>query len=168
MNDAILPVLIVGAGPVGLTMACEVLRRGISCRIIDRAPAPTPLRESRALAIWERTLEVFDDMGVVVPHMLLYHDVKCVDASGMSESQNAAQGNGLSPVVSRSQPDLHALTPRDRAPPTAASRERRGPSPASPGPLAAAVRAAAPRCGRADFCRVPTPAFCSAIGASPC
>lgn len=78
MNDAILPVLIVGAGPVGLAMACELLRRGIYCRIIDRAPAPTPLHESRALAIWERTLEVFDDMGVVGQVLERGREIHCI------------------------------------------------------------------------------------------
>lgn len=29
-------VLVVGAGPVGLAMSCELLRHGVRCRIIDR------------------------------------------------------------------------------------------------------------------------------------
>ncbi|MBV8231193.1 MAG: FAD-dependent monooxygenase, partial [Planctomycetaceae bacterium] len=45
------PVLVVGAGPVGLTMACELRRHGVACRIIDRNDGPTPLNESRALGI---------------------------------------------------------------------------------------------------------------------
>ena len=31
--------LIVGAGPTGLTMACEPRRHGLSCRIVDQADA---------------------------------------------------------------------------------------------------------------------------------
>jgi 2-polyprenyl-6-methoxyphenol hydroxylase-like FAD-dependent oxidoreductase len=58
-------VLIVGAGPTGLTLACELLRRGISCRIIDKAP--TPATTSRALGIQPRTLELFDTMGLIDP-----------------------------------------------------------------------------------------------------
>ena len=58
-------VLIVGAGPVGLTLACELKRRGISCRLIDEY-AEFPIT-SRALGLQARTLEVFDDMGVVEP-----------------------------------------------------------------------------------------------------
>ena len=58
-------VLIVGAGPVGLTLACELRRRGVSCRLIDKhSEFPST---SRALGIQARTLEVFDDMGVVEP-----------------------------------------------------------------------------------------------------
>ena len=31
-------VLIVGAGPTGLTLACDLARRGVPCRVIDQAP----------------------------------------------------------------------------------------------------------------------------------
>ena len=54
-------VLIVGAGPVGLTMAAELARYGLAIRIIDKAPHPTTT--SKALAIWSRSLELFDRMG---------------------------------------------------------------------------------------------------------
>ncbi len=57
------PVLIVGAGPTGLTLGCELLRRGVACRIIDTQPAASPF--SKALAIHARTLELFEKMGVV-------------------------------------------------------------------------------------------------------
>ena len=60
-----LDVLVVGAGPVGLTMACELARRGVKCRIIDKMGAPAPT--SRALGIFPRTLEVFQMMGMVAP-----------------------------------------------------------------------------------------------------
>ncbi len=55
-------VLIVGSGPVGLAMACELLRHGVRCRIIDRTAAP--VQTSRALNVQARTLEVFESMGV--------------------------------------------------------------------------------------------------------
>ncbi|WP_274648854.1 FAD-dependent monooxygenase [Paenibacillus humicola] len=55
-------VLIVGAGPVGLTAACELARHGIRPRIIDKAPLPSPF--SKALGIHARTMEVFERMGV--------------------------------------------------------------------------------------------------------
>ena len=57
------PLLIVGAGPVGLTMACELARHGARCRIIDKAPQRS--QTSKALAVFPRTLEVFETMGVV-------------------------------------------------------------------------------------------------------
>jgi 2-polyprenyl-6-methoxyphenol hydroxylase-like FAD-dependent oxidoreductase len=46
-------------------MACALRRQGVSCRVVDQAEGPTPLGESRALAVWERTLEVFADLGVI-------------------------------------------------------------------------------------------------------
>ncbi len=55
-------VLVVGAGPVGLTMAIELARHGVPCRLIDRAAKPLPY--CRALGITPRTLEVWEDMGV--------------------------------------------------------------------------------------------------------
>lgn len=56
-------VLIVGAGPTGLTLACELLRRGIQCCLIDRLNEPA--QTSRALDTQSRTLEVFEAMEIV-------------------------------------------------------------------------------------------------------
>jgi 3-(3-hydroxy-phenyl)propionate hydroxylase len=56
-------VLIIGAGPVGLTMACQCLRYKIPFRIIEKRSGPS--KESRALAIHARTLEVLHYLGVV-------------------------------------------------------------------------------------------------------
>ncbi|MGY6768343.1 FAD-dependent monooxygenase [Komagataeibacter sp. NFXK3] len=55
------PVLVSGAGPVGLIMAAELARYGTPVRVIDRLPARTT--QSRALAIWPRTLELLDAAG---------------------------------------------------------------------------------------------------------
>jgi 2-polyprenyl-6-methoxyphenol hydroxylase-like FAD-dependent oxidoreductase len=54
--------LVVGAGPVGLTMAHELVRHGVRCRIVERAPERS--QTSKALAIFPRTLEVFETMGI--------------------------------------------------------------------------------------------------------
>ncbi|MCA2225657.1 FAD-dependent monooxygenase [Nonomuraea aurantiaca] len=56
-------VLIVGAGPTGLALACDLVRRGINCRILDRADGPSTA--SRAKTIQPRALEVADDLGVI-------------------------------------------------------------------------------------------------------
>src|SRR5215472_1446570 len=55
-------VLVVGAGPVGLTTACELARHGVHCRIIDRLAQPLPY--CRAIGVTPRTLELWEDMGV--------------------------------------------------------------------------------------------------------
>ncbi len=56
-------VLVVGAGPIGLTMAIELRRRGVACRIID--PLLEPPQYAKAVGIQPRTLEVFEGMGVL-------------------------------------------------------------------------------------------------------
>lgn len=55
-------VLICGAGPVGLTAALELTRRGFRPAIIDDDDGPSP--ESRALAIHPRTLDILEPSGV--------------------------------------------------------------------------------------------------------
>lgn len=74
-------VLVVGAGPTGLTLAAQLLSMGIRTRVIDKGTGPVPLLQSRALGIHARTLEVLDSMHVVdafldeghrVPHLRMY------------------------------------------------------------------------------------------------
>nr|WP_081472598.1 FAD-dependent monooxygenase [Komagataeibacter europaeus] len=55
------PVLVVGAGPVGLTMAAGLARYGAPVRVVDRLSARNT--RSRALAIWPRTPELLDAAG---------------------------------------------------------------------------------------------------------
>jgi 2-polyprenyl-6-methoxyphenol hydroxylase-like FAD-dependent oxidoreductase len=56
-------VLIVGAGPTGLTLALDLARRRIACRLIEAATAP--FEGSRGKGIQPRTLEIFDDLGAI-------------------------------------------------------------------------------------------------------
>lgn len=60
-------VLVVGAGPTGLLLACELLRHGLSVRIIDRGQGPTPW--SRAQVLQTRTLEILEYMGLIGPFL---------------------------------------------------------------------------------------------------
>jgi len=57
-------VLVVGAGPAGLTAAIELARRGVSCAVVDRRDVPRP--GTRGCTVWQRTLEIFDLMGLPV------------------------------------------------------------------------------------------------------
>ena len=61
MNRSV-DVLIVGAGPVGISLAAELRRRGVAVMIIDRHSGPA--QSSRACVIHARTLEVLEPLGV--------------------------------------------------------------------------------------------------------
>jgi 2-polyprenyl-6-methoxyphenol hydroxylase-like FAD-dependent oxidoreductase len=61
MMDTKTDVLVVGAGPVGLTRASEMARYGLSVPIIDKNTERTD--KSKALVLWPRTLELMDRMG---------------------------------------------------------------------------------------------------------
>ena len=81
-------VLIVGAGPVGLALACELRRRGVQPRIVDRSAARTD--KSRALVVWPRTLELFQKLGIdqtflAAGHKLHGASIFGYGASGSSE-----------------------------------------------------------------------------------
>ncbi len=62
MGDRV-EVLVVGAGPTGLTLACDLQRRGVNFRLINAADHD--FEGSRAKGVQPRTLEVFDDLGVL-------------------------------------------------------------------------------------------------------
>ena len=55
-------VLVVGGGPVGLTTALELRRRGVEVMVIDRLLAPAPY--AKAVGIQPRTVELWDAAGL--------------------------------------------------------------------------------------------------------
>lgn len=61
MNDV--DVVIAGAGPIGLTAAIELRRRGVRVRIVD--PLLEPPQYAKAVGVQPRTLEIFEGMGVL-------------------------------------------------------------------------------------------------------
>ncbi|MFE2499181.1 FAD-dependent monooxygenase [Streptomyces scopuliridis] len=69
VDGAVVDVLIVGAGPTGLALACDLRRRGVSVQVVERAARLFP--GSRGKGVQPRTLEVLDDLGVV-EQMLAY------------------------------------------------------------------------------------------------
>jgi 2-polyprenyl-6-methoxyphenol hydroxylase-like FAD-dependent oxidoreductase len=62
-NTQITDVLVVGAGPVGLTLAIDLARRGIACRIIEQAPTYQIGTRGRGISL--RSQQVFEDLGVL-------------------------------------------------------------------------------------------------------
>ncbi len=62
-SGGLVSVVVVGAGPVGLVLACELARRDVPIRVIDKLPAPTD--ESRAIVVHARSLEMLERIGAV-------------------------------------------------------------------------------------------------------
>ncbi|ARG96279.1 FAD-dependent monooxygenase [Legionella micdadei] len=72
-------VLIVGAGPTGLMMACELARYGISFRIIDKKAEPTAT--TNAAGIHARTLEIFEHIGIVQQFLAAGNVADCLEVN---------------------------------------------------------------------------------------
>src|ERR671912_2046547 len=62
LSQGEMDVLVVGAGPTGLTMAAELAARGVGCRIVDKTPVRSG--RSRALVVHARSLELLQKMGI--------------------------------------------------------------------------------------------------------
>jgi len=71
-------VLIVGAGPVGLFLANECARRHLRWRLIEARSSQS--EHSKALAIFPRTLEIFDMAGIAAPFLEVGNRVNWVAA----------------------------------------------------------------------------------------
>jgi 2-polyprenyl-6-methoxyphenol hydroxylase-like FAD-dependent oxidoreductase len=61
------PVVIAGAGPTGLMLACELRAAGVETVLLERLAAPTG--QSRALALHARSAEVLDQRGLLGPFL---------------------------------------------------------------------------------------------------
>jgi 2-polyprenyl-6-methoxyphenol hydroxylase-like FAD-dependent oxidoreductase len=55
-------ILIVGAGPTGLSLGCQLQRYGIDFMIVEKNEGVTPY--SKAIGVHARTLEIFDQIGL--------------------------------------------------------------------------------------------------------
>jgi 2-polyprenyl-6-methoxyphenol hydroxylase-like FAD-dependent oxidoreductase len=97
---ASLPVLIIGAGPSGLTLACELARRGVRCRIVDKAPEL--FIGSRGKGLQPRTMEVFDDLGVineVLQSGRPFPDFRCYAGERVAWTRSLAEMLGIEKPV---------------------------------------------------------------------
>jgi 2-polyprenyl-6-methoxyphenol hydroxylase-like FAD-dependent oxidoreductase len=92
-------VLIVGAGPTGLTLALWLTKQGISVRIIDKSTGPG--ETSRAMAVQARTLELYGQLELAEAVISAGHKNPAVNmwARGKHKAQislNSA-GAGITP-----------------------------------------------------------------------
>src|SRR4051794_20482287 len=62
MADLTCDVLVVGAGPTGLMLANWLVKLGVDVIVADGKPGPT--RESRALVLQARSIEIYDQLGI--------------------------------------------------------------------------------------------------------
>lgn len=72
-------VLIVGAGPTGLTAALVLAKRGFKPRIIDKKNQP--IVNSNALGIQPRTLELWTELGIIRDALSQGHPLKGITLS---------------------------------------------------------------------------------------
>ena len=98
-------VLIAGAGPTGLMLACELARRGVSFRLIEAAAGPQP--GSRGKGLQPRTLEAFDDLGIgdrVIAHGRMAMPIRSTGLDGRVTLGGAA------PEALKNRPDIPYTT----------------------------------------------------------
>lgn len=92
-------VLIIGAGPTGLSLACQLVRHGIDFVIIDEKEGPTPF--SKAVVVHARTLEIYEQIGLAAPAVEQGAAMGKLSMMGEGELRGqfdlAGIGEGLSP-----------------------------------------------------------------------
>jgi 2-polyprenyl-6-methoxyphenol hydroxylase-like FAD-dependent oxidoreductase len=86
-------VLIAGAGPVGLAMAADLARYGVSVRLIEKSPERTD--KSKALVLWSRTLELMDRMECTAPFLTTGKKVIAVNVTAGKESITKVTVDGV-------------------------------------------------------------------------
>src|SRR6202008_2494001 len=65
MNNINTDIIIIGAGPTGLSLACQLIRYGIDFVVIEKNATVRPF--SKAIGVQARTLEVYDQIGLAQP-----------------------------------------------------------------------------------------------------
>jgi 2-polyprenyl-6-methoxyphenol hydroxylase-like FAD-dependent oxidoreductase len=98
-TNIITDVIIVGAGPTGLSLACQLVRYGIDFVIIDRKAGVTT--HSKAIGVQARTMEIYEQLGVVEQAIDLGQiagKIRIVSGGKVRGGVDlSAMGNGLSP-----------------------------------------------------------------------
>src|SRR5215211_1437157 len=62
MNTINTDVIIIGAGPTVLSLACQLIRYGIDFVVVEKNDTVTPF--SKAIGVQARTLEIYDQLGI--------------------------------------------------------------------------------------------------------
>jgi 2-polyprenyl-6-methoxyphenol hydroxylase-like FAD-dependent oxidoreductase len=92
-------VLIVGAGPTGLSLACQLLRYNIDFIVLDKNAGVTPY--SKALGVHARTLEIYEQLGIAetaIKRGAIAGKVRFMEGGEMRGEANLSDiGHGLSP-----------------------------------------------------------------------
>src|SRR5215216_7898142 len=65
MNTMNTDVIIIGGGPTGLSLACQLIRYGIDFVVVEKNDTVTPF--SKAIGVQARTLEIYDQLGLAQP-----------------------------------------------------------------------------------------------------
>ena len=92
-------VLIVGAGPTGLALACQLIRYGVDFVIIDKKEGTTPF--SKAIGVQARTLEIYqqiDIAGALINEGQITRHVRLLEGGeARAEVPLTKLGQGMSP-----------------------------------------------------------------------
>lgn len=92
-------VLVVGAGPTGMSCALALAIRGVQPRIVDQRPGP--VQQSRAMGVQARTLELYRSLGIAGEAISLGTQVSRVhlmrDGAELTTFSLAEMGQGISP-----------------------------------------------------------------------
>src|ERR1700752_4407387 len=98
MNTINTDVIIIGAGPTGLSLACQLIRYGINFVVVEKSDATT--RFSKAIGVQARTLEIYDQLELAQPAIergMITERIRLVEGGQVrGEMELAELGSGLS------------------------------------------------------------------------
>jgi 2-polyprenyl-6-methoxyphenol hydroxylase-like FAD-dependent oxidoreductase len=91
-------VLIIGAGPTGLALACHFIRLGVDFLIVDKKETTTP--HSKAIGVQARTLEIYEQIGLaddLISHGTITEKARFVEGGEVrGEASLSDIGKGMS------------------------------------------------------------------------